>query len=154
MLDMKTIVDVPWSAFAGVSSEMVEIGHIQVHTSELNWAMKILATYPEVLSDARFDLPIAGTALDLLCCVLWEMDNTPLYDLSHEILTKWSSPIKNACRLGLKVDFALDHLRTVTRAFLGGKASSSSLLEKRNILIEIEKKEKKIQTLEEGVRKL
>ncbi|OMO88648.1 hypothetical protein CCACVL1_08287 [Corchorus capsularis] len=145
MLEMEIVVDVPWSAFAGVSSEMVGIGHIQIHTSELDWMKKILATYPEALGEARFGLPIAGTALDLLCCVLREMDNTPFHDLSHEILTKWSSPINNACRLGLKVDFALDHLKTVAHAFLGGKASSSSLLEKKIILMEIEKNEKKIQ---------
>ncbi|KAL4333612.1 hypothetical protein GQ457_07G040700 [Hibiscus cannabinus] len=47
------------------------------------------------------------------------MSELRLEQVTENLIFKWRDAIKDALRMNLKVDFAMEHLRKVARAFIG-----------------------------------
>ena len=56
---------------------------------------------------------VGGSMLTLLCCVLAQMRNTNLDDVTKAKILEWKSIVQELMKEGFYLDFILDHLREV-----------------------------------------
>jgi hypothetical protein len=64
---------------------------------------------------------VGGAILTLLCCVLAQMKNTNLDDVTETKILEWKSVVQELIKEGFHLDFILDHLREVARDMFGRK---------------------------------
>ncbi|OMO97838.1 snRNA-activating protein complex subunit 4 [Corchorus capsularis] len=143
--------DVTADHFHRYHDEKIRIGpaQIQVHSHVYSLAKRLIKAYPDMYSKLKHGSSLIGSALHLLCFALQDMEDTPLSSVTEALILKWSGPIKAARQLGMQVDFASAHLRTVTEAYLGSLAlAAAPPLDVSLLKSEIEKKEQAIATIQ------
>ncbi|OMO69024.1 hypothetical protein CCACVL1_19688 [Corchorus capsularis] len=155
--DYDFTADVTVDHFHRFHDEKIRIGpaQIQVHSHVYSFAKRLIKTYPNMYNKLRHGSSFIGSALDLLYFALHEMEDTPLSSVTEALILKWSGPIKAAHQLGMQVDFASAHLRTVTEAYLGSLAlAAAPPLDASLLKSKIEKKEQAIAALQQDIQEL
>ncbi|OMP03409.1 hypothetical protein COLO4_10437 [Corchorus olitorius] len=85
MEDDEFTADVTADNFSWLYDEMIRIGPgaIQVHSRVYELAKRLIKAFPNLYNKGKLGSSVIGYALDLLCCVLYEMDETPLSNMTE-----------------------------------------------------------------------
>ncbi|OMP09939.1 hypothetical protein COLO4_04986 [Corchorus olitorius] len=119
--DDEFTADVTADNFPWLYEEMIRIGPgaIQVHSRVHELAKRLIKAFPNLYSKGKLGSSVIGSAIDLLCCFLYEMDETPLSNVTESFILKWSGPIKVAHQLGMQDALSLEAtIATEDRAIL------------------------------------
>ena len=71
--------------------------------------------YGNFISNFKLGNFVGGTMLTLLCCILMQMRNTNLKDVTETKILEWKSIVQELIQEGFLLDFVIDHLREVAR---------------------------------------
>uniref|UniRef100_A0A2N9J6L8 Uncharacterized protein n=1 Tax=Fagus sylvatica TaxID=28930 RepID=A0A2N9J6L8_FAGSY len=69
--------------------------------------------YGNFIAYFKLGVFVRGSMLTLLCCVLAQMRNTNLDDVTEAKILEWKSIVQELMKEGFYLDFILDHLREV-----------------------------------------
>ena len=75
--------------------------------------------YGNFITYFKLGIFVGGTMLTLLCCVLAQMRNTNLEDVTETKILEWKSIVQELIQEGFLFDFMLDHLREIARDMFG-----------------------------------
>ena len=67
--------------------------------------------YGNFITYFKLGIFVGGAMLTLLCCVLAQMRNTNLEDVTETKILEWKSVVQELIQEGFLLDFMLDHLR-------------------------------------------
>ncbi|XP_039031718.1 uncharacterized protein LOC120166536 [Hibiscus syriacus] len=65
------------------------------------------------------NLSIAEGIYIMFCASIKEMSDLRLEQVTEDLILKWRDAIKDALRINFKVEFAMEHLKKVARAYIG-----------------------------------
>jgi hypothetical protein len=80
--------------------------------------------YGNFISNFKLGNFVGGAMLTLLCCVLMQMRNTNLEDVTETKILEWKSVVQELIQEGFLLDFVIDHLREVARDMFGRRLTT------------------------------
>ncbi|XVF18697.1 hypothetical protein REPUB_Repub11eG0045200 [Reevesia pubescens] len=126
-----------YSDFRDLDGERKKIGKYNFPLSLHPVVERIITSYGDVSATSKMNQIVVETTYVLFCASIKEMDDLQLEQVTEYRILKWRDTIKDALRINFKVDFAMDHLKKIARAYIG-------LLERQkleNVAIRISKLE-------------
>ena len=75
--------------------------------------------YGNFISYFKLGIFVGRAMLTLLCCVLAQMRNTNLEDVTETKILEWKSVMQELIQEGFLLEFMLDHLREIARGMFG-----------------------------------
>ncbi|KAK8542774.1 hypothetical protein V6N13_136678 [Hibiscus sabdariffa] len=82
---------------------------------------RIIKIYGDVsASSSMKNLNITRKIYLFFCATIKEMEDLKLHEVTEEKMLTWRDAIKDARRVNFKVEFAMSHLKKITRAYFGG----------------------------------
>ncbi|XP_017972704.1 PREDICTED: uncharacterized protein LOC18606762 isoform X1 [Theobroma cacao] len=153
---------VDFSDFSGLMEEVVKSGTVTLPPSLALTDKKIEKKYGEIAAESKQSSCTAMPSRILLCAAIKEMDELQLESIDEKKMLLWRDAINSALNINFKVDFAIEHLKKIGRAYFGLKARNDqelrSIEEKISTLqIELsdweEKRAKKVEEQNSEVRK-
>ncbi len=75
--------------------------------------------YGNFITYFKLRIFVGGAMLTLLCCMLAQMRNTNLENVTETKILEWKSIVHELIQEGFLLDFMLDHLREITRDMFG-----------------------------------
>ena len=69
--------------------------------------------YENFIPHFKLGIFVGGAMLTLLCCVLAQMRNTNLEDVTENKILEWKRVMQELIQEGFLLDFMLDHLREI-----------------------------------------
>ena len=75
--------------------------------------------YGNFITYFKLRIFVRGAMLTFLCCVLAQMRNTNLEDVTETKILEWKSVVHELIQEGFFLDFMLDHLRKIARDMFG-----------------------------------
>ena len=92
--------------------------------------------YGNFITYFKLGIFVGRAMLTLLCCVLAQMRNTNLENVTETKILEWKIVVQELIKEGFHLDFILDHLREVARDMLGRKlVAELKALEARIIVV-------------------
>ncbi|KAK6263310.1 hypothetical protein QUC31_009126 [Theobroma cacao] len=161
-LDGKDKSQVDFSDFSGLMEEVVKSGTVTLPLSLALIDKKIEKKYGEIAAESKQSSCTAMPSRILLCAAIKEMDELQLESIDEKKMLLWRDAINSALNINFKVNFAIEHLKKIGRAYFGLKARNDqelrSIEEKISTLqIELsdweEKRAKKVEEQNSEVRK-
>uniref|UniRef100_A0A2N9I158 Uncharacterized protein n=2 Tax=Fagus sylvatica TaxID=28930 RepID=A0A2N9I158_FAGSY len=88
--------------------------------------------YGNFISNFRLGNFVGGAMLTLLCCVLMQMRNTSLEDVTETNILEWKGVVQELIQEGFLLGFMIDHLREIARDMFGRRLTAElKILEAR-----------------------
>jgi hypothetical protein len=88
--------------------------------------------YGNFISNFRLGNFVGGAMLTLLCCVLMQMRNTNLEDVTETNILEWKGVVQELIQEGFLLGFMIDHLREIARDMFGRRLTAElKILEAR-----------------------
>ncbi|XWS27307.1 hypothetical protein CRYUN_Cryun26dG0103600 [Craigia yunnanensis] len=99
--------------------EQKTIGRYTFPLSLVPTVEKINNVYGDVSAASLMNSNVTRQIYLFFCATIKEMDDLQLHQVTEEKMLKWRDAIKDALRIKFKVDFAMDHLKNIARAYFG-----------------------------------
>uniref|UniRef100_A0A2N9ER68 Aminotransferase-like plant mobile domain-containing protein n=1 Tax=Fagus sylvatica TaxID=28930 RepID=A0A2N9ER68_FAGSY len=80
--------------------------------------------YGNFISNFRLGNFVGGAMLTLLCCVLMQMRNTSLEDVTETNILEWKGVVQELIQEGFLLGFMIDHLREIARDMFGRRLTA------------------------------
>ncbi|OMO79829.1 hypothetical protein CCACVL1_13392 [Corchorus capsularis] len=124
-LDANEKSQVKISDFKGLMEEVARMQYWDtLPPSLLTINMIIKKKYGEIDAESKHCSWVAMATRTLLCAAIKEMNELRLEDIDEEKMLLWRDAINNALNMNFKVEFAMNHLKKIARAYFGLKASN------------------------------
>lgn len=119
-----------------IDGEHTKIGKYSFPLSLVPTVEKIIDIYGDVSAMSLMNSYVTGKIYLFFCATIKEMEDLQLSEVTEEKMLKWRDAIKDALRINFKVDFAMEHLKRIARAYFGriGSQVIQSIDEKLNAL--------------------
>ena len=80
--------------------------------------------YGNFISNFKLGNFVGGAMLTLLCCVLIQMRNTSLEDVTEIKILEWKGVVQELIQEGFLLGFMIDHLREIARDMFGRRLTA------------------------------
>ncbi|KAH1063610.1 hypothetical protein J1N35_028597 [Gossypium stocksii] len=110
---------VKFSDFTGLHGERISVGKYSFPPALHPIVNNITEVYGDVSATSKMNPSIAETVYIMFCASVKEMSNLRLEHVTEDLILKWRDAIKDALRINFKVDFAMEHLKKITCAYIG-----------------------------------
>ncbi|XVF88040.1 hypothetical protein PTKIN_Ptkin19aG0017300 [Pterospermum kingtungense] len=135
--DVASSVDIHDSIIS-LDGEQKTIGKYSFPLSLVPTVERITDIYGDVSATSLMNSNVTGRIYLLFCATIKEMEDLQLSEVTEEKMLKWRDAIKDALCKNFKVDFAMEHLKRIARAYFGriGSQLIQTIDEKVNALYE------------------
>ncbi|OMO79799.1 hypothetical protein CCACVL1_13396 [Corchorus capsularis] len=148
-LDAMEKNQVKFSDFKGLKEELEIIGtenYLPPPLAPIDERIKTV--FGDITSNSPLSACIVRDCYILLCAVIKEMDEMELDQVNEEKMLFWRDAINSGLFIGLRGNFAMDHLKNIARAYYGLKAWNDGCSDKKDMeMIEQRMSELKIELL-------
>ncbi|XVF51263.1 hypothetical protein PTKIN_Ptkin04bG0170800 [Pterospermum kingtungense] len=128
-LDAKEKNQVDFPNFKGLKEELETRGIEHVPTSLAPIHDRIEKAYGDITADSKLSACMVRGGYILLCSVIKEMDDLKLDQIDENKMLFWRDAINNGLMIGIKCDFAIDHLKNIAFAYYGRGSDQEEQLE-------------------------
>ncbi|EOY13203.1 Fiber Fb17-like protein [Theobroma cacao] len=116
--DVQSNVDIS-DFMSFLEGEHKTIGRYSFPLSLVPTVERIISVYGDVSAPSLINSNVAGQIYILFCATVKEMEHLHLDQVSPEKMLKWRDAIKDALRINFNVEFAMNHLKKIARAYFG-----------------------------------
>ncbi|XP_021288211.1 uncharacterized protein LOC110419470 [Herrania umbratica] len=102
-----------------LEGEHKTIGRYSFPLSLVPTVERLVSVYGDVSASSLMNPIVTGQIYIVFCATIKEMEHLHLDQLSLEKMLKWRDAIKDALRINFNVDFAMNHLKKIARAYFG-----------------------------------
>lgn len=111
-----------FSAIFFENEELVEVERYKVIRSLAPILKQLLEKRRDISTDSKLNLKSKSLIFNLLCGAIHSMSTTQVNELSETLLHDWWSQVMMAKQAGFEIQFALDHLEEIFRAYFALQA--------------------------------
>ncbi|OMO59985.1 hypothetical protein CCACVL1_24487 [Corchorus capsularis] len=122
--DVASNVDFPDCTYS-LEGEQKRVGRYNFPLALVPTVERIINVYGDISTGCLINSNAAGQIYIFLCATIKEMEEVELHKVTEEKMLKWRDAIKDAHRINFKVEFAIDHLKKIARAYFGRKGSQA-----------------------------
>uniref|UniRef100_A0A2N9HEB1 Aminotransferase-like plant mobile domain-containing protein n=1 Tax=Fagus sylvatica TaxID=28930 RepID=A0A2N9HEB1_FAGSY len=116
-------VEAAESASAAIQSPFASLERL-VPRDGIQFLEAIWKKYGNFISNFRLGNFVGGAMLTLLCCVLMQMRNTSLEDVTETNILEWKGVVQELIQEGFLLGFMIDHLREIARDMFGRRLTA------------------------------
>ncbi|XVF51303.1 hypothetical protein PTKIN_Ptkin04bG0174200 [Pterospermum kingtungense] len=118
-IDAKEKSNVDFSDFDGLKEEMETSGINSLPPSVAPFDTKIKEIYGKIDADSKQSSCTAMATRILFCAAIKEMSNLQLEQIDKRRILLWRDAINSALNINFRVEFAIEHLKKIARAYYG-----------------------------------
>ncbi|OMO67600.1 DNA primase large subunit [Corchorus olitorius] len=122
--DVASNVEFPDFTFS-LEGKQKRVGRYNFPLALVPTVERIINVYGDISTGCLINSNAAGQIYVFLCATIKEMEEVELDQVTEENMLKWRDAIKDALRINFKVEFAIDHLKKIARAYFGRKGSQT-----------------------------
>ncbi|XP_039001520.1 uncharacterized protein LOC120127751 [Hibiscus syriacus] len=111
--------NVKFADFSGLDGDRLKLGKYSYPHSLIPTLERIIDAYGDISVASKMNPIITETVYILFCACVKEMNDLRIEEVTEHIILKWRDAIKDALRINFEVDFALEHLKKIARAYIG-----------------------------------
>ncbi|KAL4335134.1 hypothetical protein GQ457_07G042400 [Hibiscus cannabinus] len=105
-----------------LSGAWERVNKFEVPPALVSTAGDIFKVHGDIAKDCKLGAVVSNTIFAFLCAAIKVMGDLSLDQVTEEVILKLRDPIMDAKRCKFDVEFALQHLKTITQAYFGLKA--------------------------------
>ncbi|MBA0866873.1 hypothetical protein Goshw_025244, partial [Gossypium schwendimanii] len=134
---------VKFSHFTGLHGELIVVGKYSLAPTLLTIVNNIIKVYDNFSAKRKMNPSTIETIYIMFCAFVKEMTNLRHEQVTEGLMLKWRDAIKNVLRINFKVDFAMEHLKKISFAYI----SSMERQKLENVGLRISKLEAKLSAM-------